>query len=163
MWFVKEDEEGKILCFSDFILPVDWLCQMCTAISSRGLRFKSGTVASDAGYPTGSSISSFSLAGRLRSSLSWGPQLRGVDVTVTRPAFWKANCMVLNYIYIQGSRVGLLYVWFSPLRVMQPTRFHKIWRRWFHCSSVSFSCRLVESHGSVWRWEPGMVPHPSTP
>lgn len=58
-----------------------------TMIWSRGFRVRSGTVASLLGYPTGSSISSFSFVGRSRRSLSRGPQLRGVVVTVTSPAF----------------------------------------------------------------------------
>lgn len=64
-------------------------------IWSRGFRFKSGTVASLLGYPTGSSISNFSFVGRLRSTLRRGPQLRGVVVTVTSPAFYNRRGKML--------------------------------------------------------------------
>lgn len=45
---------------------------------------------------------------------------------------------------------------------MQPAGSHRIWRHWFHCSNVSFSCHWGESHRSVWRWGPGMEQHPNT-
>ena len=54
-------------------------------------------------------------------------------------------------------------VWFNPLPAVLPAGFHRIWRHWFHCSSVSFSCRSAESRRSVWRWGSGVVPHPNTP
>lgn len=60
-------------------------------ICSRGFRVKWGTVAPLLGYPTGSSISSFSWAGLFRSTLSRGPQLSGVVVTVTSPAFYNGR------------------------------------------------------------------------
>ena len=61
-----------------------------TMIWSRAFRLRSGTVASLLGYPTGSSTNSFSCEGRPRSTLRRGPQLRGVVVTVTSPAFCSA-------------------------------------------------------------------------
>lgn len=48
----------------------------------------SGTVASPAGYPTGSSNVSFSLTLLPTKSRRRGPAFMGVDVTVTNPAFW---------------------------------------------------------------------------
>lgn len=62
-------------------------CYTVTMIWSRAFRLRSGTVASLLGYPTGSNISSFSCEGRPRRSLRREPQLRGVVVTVTSPAF----------------------------------------------------------------------------
>lgn len=71
-------------------LPASSCCSAAytvTMIWSRGFRFRSGTMASLLGYPTGSSTNSFSFVGRCRSTLRRGPQLRGVVVTVTSPAF----------------------------------------------------------------------------
>lgn len=56
-------------------------------ISSNGLRCKSGTSASSAGYPTGNRSASFSLFGLPSRVLNAGPQFRGVLVKVTNPAY----------------------------------------------------------------------------
>lgn len=58
-----------------------------TMISSRGLRVRLGTVALDEGYPRGRSSIIFSFLGRPRRLRRAGPQLRGVEVRVTRPAY----------------------------------------------------------------------------
>lgn len=58
-------------------------------ISFSGFLFRSGTLASFSGYPTGSNNNSFSFVGLWRSFRIWGPAFMGVLVTVTRPAFWE--------------------------------------------------------------------------
>ena len=54
--------------------------------SFNGFLERAGTVASAAGYPKGSSISSFSFWGLFKRDLKAGPQFKGVEVNVTKPA-----------------------------------------------------------------------------
>lgn len=98
-----------------------------TMIWSRAFRLRSGTVASLLGYPTGSNTSSFSCEGRPRSSLRRGPQLRGVVVTVTSPAFW--NKREQTSTLMSGKTTAL-----SPAQCR---------------SHLFYSCSLVIAH---WSW-----------
>lgn len=58
-------------------------------ISCKGFLCRSGTVASGWGRPTGSSSSSRSLGGRRSSARMRELQFSGVDVSATRPQYWK--------------------------------------------------------------------------
>lgn len=56
-------------------------------MSSNGFLFKSGTRQFSAGYPIGNNSNNFSFDGRFSKALKAGPQFKGVDVKLTRPAF----------------------------------------------------------------------------
>ena len=74
--------------------PLIFHFHILTINSDNDFLIKAGTVASAAGYPIGSSISSFSFFGLFSKLRRAGPQFKGVDVSVTKPAF----CTAANII-----------------------------------------------------------------